>query len=169
MVFLASHVVCSGSSYLQYSLLRILNDYTVEKSAALKLKTQSLEPFLIRCKDTQYISAILNQEKDIDASEFKRMLVQVVGPGSSAPQINLLLDLVRSHGPLSSFACQQLVIVFPSTSHTMHLQIAKLLLNQLETASSVPPHYFITDFRPLRKLLPRHYHRFHYLQMSFFR
>lgn len=144
MVFLASHVVCSESSYLQYSLLRILNDYTVEKSAAVKLKAQSLEPLLIRCKDTQYVSAMLNQEKGIDATEFKRMLVQVVGPGSSAAQITLLLDLVRSHGPLSSFACQQLVIVFPSASHATQLQIAKLLLNQVETAPSVPPHYSIS-------------------------
>jgi hypothetical protein len=139
MVFLASHIVYSGLSYLQYSLLRILNDYTIETAAAMKLKAQSLEPLLIRCKETQYVSAMLSQERGIDGTEFKKMLVQTVGPGSSAAQITLLLDLVRSQGPLSSFACQHLAIVFTSTNQPTQLQIAKLLLNQLETASSVPP------------------------------
>lgn len=132
MVFLASHVVCSGYTSLQYSLLRILNDYAIENSVALKLKAQSLEQLLLQCKDAQYVSSLLSQEKRIDANEFKRLVVQIVGPASSAAQIPLLLDLVRSHGPLSSFACQQLVVVFPSTGQSTQLQIAKLLLSQLE-------------------------------------
>jgi sulfatase maturation enzyme AslB (radical SAM superfamily) len=156
MVFLASHVVCSGYISLQYPLLRILNDYTIENSAALKLKAQSLEQFLIQCKDTLYISTLLSQEKRIDVTEFKRLVVQIVGPSSSAAQITLLLDLVRLHGPLSSFACQQLAIVFPTTGQSTQLQIAKLLLNQLENGPSVFPrlillHKKTNDKRVLRK------------------
>src|SRR5579859_2498065 len=95
MVFLASHVVCSGYTSLQYSLLRILNDYTIENPPALKLKAQSLEQLLIQCKDAQYVSSLLSQEKRINVNEFKRLLVQIVGPASSAAQITLLLDLIR--------------------------------------------------------------------------
>ena len=165
MVFLASHVVCSGYISLQYPLLRILNDYTIENAAALKLKAQSLEQFLIQCKDTQYISTLLSQEKRIDVTEFKRLVVQIVGPSSSAAQITFLLDLVRLHGPLSSFACQQLAIVFPTTGQSTQLQIAKLLLNQLENGPSVlPPPSFLTKkltiFRVLRKLHPPPSRRF---------
>lgn len=169
IVFLASHVVCSGYLSLQYSLLRILNDDTIENSAALKLKAQSLEQLLILCKDAQYVSTLLSQEKQIDANEFKRLVVQIVGPASSAAQIALLLDLVRAHGPLSSFACQQLAVVFSTTGQSTKLQIAKLLLNQLENGPSVLLLLGKTKNRVLRKWLPPPSHRSHFRRISFSR
>ena len=132
MVFLASHVICSGTSSLQYCLLRILNDPSVNNLPAIKLKSQSLEPLLLRAKDTDFLTALLNQEKQIDSAEFKDLVVQIVGPGSSAAQIILLLDLVQILGPLASPACHQLSIVFPATSQPTQIRIAKTLMTRLE-------------------------------------
>src|SRR5271168_2604610 len=115
MVFLASHVVSSGMSHLQFFLLQILNNSSVENEQAIKLKAQSLEPLLERCKDADFVRNLLSQEKQMDSAAFKETLVQIIGPGSSAQQISLLLDLVRTHGPLSIPACQQLSVVFPAT------------------------------------------------------
>lgn len=137
MIFLASHVVCSGMTSLQYSLLRILNDVSIESQQAVKFKAQLLEPLLLRCKDASYISSLLSQEKQVDPTEFNRLLVESVGPGSSTAQVSGLLDLVRVHGPLSVPACQQLSNVFPATGQTTQTQIAKLLVNQLENGPSV--------------------------------
>jgi len=137
MVFLASHVVCSGMSSLQYSLLRILNDSLIERTQAVKLKAQSLEPLLERCKNADFVTALLNQEPKMDATDFKILLVCIISPGSSVSEINLLLDLVRLQGPLSISACQQLSTVFPTVGHATQLQIARLLMNQLEIAPPV--------------------------------
>lgn len=137
MVFLASHVVCSGLSSLQYSLLQLLNDATIENPNSIKLKAQSLQLLLERCKDTASLTALLSQDNQIDPTYFKMLLVEIVGPGSSSSQISILLDLVRSHGPLAICACRQLSIVFPAAGEGTRLQIAKLLVNQLEDASSV--------------------------------
>src|SRR5947199_1366155 len=101
MVFLASHVACSGTSSLQYPLLKILNNSSIESLSALKVKAQSLEPILERCKDPDFAMNLLSQEKQIDSSDFKKMLVKIVGRGSSTAQITVLLDLVRLQGPLS--------------------------------------------------------------------
>src|SRR5947207_1734704 len=137
MIFLASHVVCSGLSSLQYFLLRILDDTSIESSQAVKLKAQSLEPLLERCKEAGFVNHLLNQEKQIDAADLKQLLVEIIGVGSSASQIGLLLDLVKSHGPLSTSACQQLSNTFHTTGQTTQLQIARLLMNQLENGPSV--------------------------------
>lgn len=142
MVFLASHVVCSGITSLQQSLLRILNDPTIESTEAVKLKVQSLEPLLEKCKDAEFVKELLNQDKGMDHADFKKTLVQIVGPGSSSSQIGLLLDLVRTPGPLSISACLQLPVVFPATGQTTQLQIARLLMNQIEIGS--PVHDIIT-------------------------
>ena len=139
MVFLASHAVCSGLSSLQYSLLRLLNDAAIENSNSIKLKAQSLQSLLERCTDTAFLTALLSQDKQIDPTDFKMLLVEIVGPGSSGSQISILLDLVRSHGPLAICSCRHLSIVFPAASKGTRLQIAKLLVNQLENASSVGP------------------------------
>jgi hypothetical protein len=141
MVFLASHVLCSPMSSLQYFLLLILNDGSIENPQAIKLKVQSLEPLLVRCKDASFTTALLNQEKQIDPTDFRKELVQIVGIGANAAQISLLLDLVRGHGPLASCACQQLAVVFPAASHAPQLQIAKLLINQIESGPSVFPQW----------------------------
>src|SRR5271169_5821355 len=122
MVFLASHVVCSGMSSLQYFLLRILNDASIESAQAIKLKVQSLEPLLEQCKDAEFVNNLLNQEKQIDSADLKQLLAEIVGTGSGASQIGLLLDLVKAHGPLSTSACQQLSIIFTATGQTMQLQ-----------------------------------------------
>ena len=132
MVFFASHVVCSGASSLQYCLLRILNYPSISNLPAIKLKAQSLEPLLVRAKDTGFVTAMLNQEKQVDSTEFKDLLVKIVGPGSSAAQINLLLDLVQTLGPLASSACQQLSGIFPATGQTTQIRIAKALMSRLE-------------------------------------
>jgi hypothetical protein len=132
MVFLASHVVSSGMSPLQYFLLQILNNSLIENAQAVKLKAQSLEPLLERCKDADFVRNLLSQEKQMDSAAFKETLVQIVGPGSNAQQIGLLLDLVRTHSPLSIPACQQLSVVFSVTGQATQLQIAKLLMNQVE-------------------------------------
>jgi hypothetical protein len=137
MIFLASHVVCSGMTSLQYFLLRILNDVSIQSQQAIKLKAQLLEPLLLRCKDANYVSSLLSQEKRIDPIEFNRLLVEIVGPGSSTAQVSVLLDLVRAHGPLSAPACQQLLVVFPAIGQATQTQIAKLLMNQLENGLSV--------------------------------
>ena len=136
MVFLASHVVCSRSSPLQYFLLRLLNDTAIDNASAVKLKAQCLQPLLERCNDADFLTTLLNQDKAIDQDDFKMLLVEIVGPGSSASQISLLLDLIGSH-ELARFACQQLSVVFPAASDATQLQIAKLLVNQLEYGSSV--------------------------------
>jgi len=132
MVFLASHVVCSGTSSLQYFLLRILNDPSVNNLPAIKLKAQSLEPLLVRAKDADFVITMINQEKQIDSAEFKDLLVQIVGPGSSAAQIVILLDLVQTLGPLASPSCYQLSIVFPATGQPTQIRIAKTLMSRLE-------------------------------------
>ena len=137
MVFLASHVVCSGMSSLQYFLLRILNDASIESAQAVKVKVQSLESLLERCKDAGFVNSLLNQEKRIDPADLKQLLVEIVGTGSGASQIGLLLDLVKTHGPLSTSACQQLSNVFPAVGQPTQLQIARVLINQLENAPSV--------------------------------
>lgn len=133
MVFLASHVVCSGSAPLQFSLLRILNDYTIESSAAIKLKAQSIAPLLERCKDASYVKALLEQDEQIDSSEFTRNLAAAVGPGASSAQINLLMELINLRGALASAACQQLAILFPTTGTNTQLQIAQQLTILLES------------------------------------
>lgn len=138
MVFLASHVVCSGMSSLQYFLLRILNHSSIESTQAVKLKTQSLEPLLERCKDAGFITSLLNQEKQMNSTDFKKLLVQIVGSGSSISQISVLFDLIRTPGPLSISSCQQLSVVFSTTGQTTQLQITKLLMNQLEIGPPVP-------------------------------
>ena len=137
MVFLASHVVWSGLSSLQYFLLRILNDSSIENSQAVKLKVQSLEPLLERCKEAGFVNGLLNQEGQIDKADLKQLLVETIGAGSSASQIGLLLDIVKSHGPLSTSACQQLSNVFHATGQATQLLIARLLMNQLENGPSV--------------------------------
>ena len=137
MVFLASHVVCSGMSSLQYSLLRILNDPSIESLQAIKLKGQSLEPLLEQCKDPDFVTTLLDQERHIDSDDFKNLLVEIVGPGSSTAQIGILLDLVRIQGPLSISACQQLSYVFVAAGQTTQLQIARLLMTQLDKGSPV--------------------------------
>jgi len=157
MVFLASHVVCSGMSSLQYPLLKILNNSGIESPAAVKLKAQSLEPILEQCKDPDFTANLLNQEKQVDESDFKQMLVEIVGRGSSTSQIAVLLELVRLQGPLSTNACQQLSVVFPSVGESTQLQIAKLLMNQIESGSPVL-HFVncsVANFRLLQKLLPQ--------------
>jgi hypothetical protein len=133
MVFLASHIVCARLSSLQYFLLRILNDPSIESAQAVKLKARSLEPLLERCKDSTFVTALLHQEKQIDPIDFRKLLVEIVGPGSNIGEISLLLDLVGMHGPLSGVGCQQLSTVFPFAGQTMQLQIAKLLMNLLES------------------------------------
>jgi hypothetical protein len=156
LVFLASHVICSGSSSLQYCLLRILNSTSIEALPAVKLKAQSLEALLERCKDSAFVTSLLNQEKQIDSATFKKLLVEIVGPGSSASQISVLFDLVRSHGPLSESACQQLSIVFPTSGQTTQLQIARLLMNQLEIGPSVFYFFDCSNLRVLQRLLHQH-------------
>lgn len=136
MVFLASHVVCSGTCSLQYNLLRILNHLSVNALPAIKLKAQSLEPLLSQSKDSNFLTAILNQDTQIDPAEFKNLLVQIVGPGSSAAQINLLLDFVQTLGPLASPACRQLPIVFTTTAQATQIRIAKMLMTRLENGPS---------------------------------
>ena len=136
MVCLASHVVCSGMSSLQFCLLRILNDPSVNAPAAIKLKAQSLEPLLLRTKDSSFLSAILNQENQIDSAEFKEQLVQIVGPGSSAAQITVLLDLVHTVGSLASAACRQLSLIFSTTGQATQIRIAKTLMTRLENGPS---------------------------------
>lgn len=121
--------------------------------AAVRLKVQALEPLLARCHDASFTAALLNQEKQIDSADFKKELVQIVGIGSSATQISFLLDLVLAHGPLATAACQQLAILFPSTSHATQLHIAKLLTNQLESGPSV---FSIMKFAYLRVWLKWH-------------
>ena len=156
MVFLASHVVCSGMSSLQYFLLRILNDASIENAQAVKLKVQSLEPLLEQCKDAGFVNDLLNQEKQIDSADLKQLLVEIVGTGSGASQISLLLDLVKAHGPLSTSACQQLSNVFPATGQTTQLQIARVLINQLENAPSVFHALTFSNISILRELLHQH-------------
>jgi hypothetical protein len=124
-------------SSLQFFLLRILNDLSVQTSQAVKLRALSLEPLLERCKDNGFVIALLNQEKQIDSGDFKTLLVEIVGSGAGTAQINLLLDLVRVHGPLSIPACQRLSVVFPSSGEKTQLQIARLLVDQIETGPSV--------------------------------
>jgi len=138
MVFLASHVACSGIFSLQYYLLRILTGAFVDNPAAIKLRAQSLETFLEQCNDTEFITELLGQVSTIDPSDFKRELVRIVGSGSGASQITILLDLVRGHGPLAMDACRQLSIVFPATGQATQLSIARLLIIQLDAASPVP-------------------------------
>jgi hypothetical protein len=133
MVFLASHIICSEMVLLKYALLRILNDSTTDNQQAIKLKAQSLEPLLETLRENNYVTDLLKQEKTIvDATDFKRSLVQIVGAGSASSQINNLLHLVRTPGPLSSVACEQLSQVFPSASQSTQLQITKLLMNLIE-------------------------------------
>src|ERR1700738_3666612 len=130
MVFLTSHVVCSGSSTLQFSLLQILNDPSIEAPQAIKLKAQSLQPLLERCMKTEYITPLLAQEPQLDVEEFKRRLVEIVGPGSSTAQINILFELIRCSSTLAPPACQQLSVIFPTTGQNTQLQIAKLLFDR---------------------------------------
>jgi hypothetical protein len=138
MVFLMSHVMCSEMTSLQYPLLRMMNDYTVENSAALKLKAQALGPFLERCNDTAFVTELLAQDAQIEAEGLKRQLVQIVGVGASAGHINILLDLVRSNGPLAAAAMTQLAALFPETVPSMQLQIVTLLMRKVENAPPVP-------------------------------
>jgi hypothetical protein len=115
--------------------------------AAVRLKVSALEPLLARCRDASFTSALLIREKQIDSADFKKELVQIVGIGASATQISFLVDLVLAHGPLATAACQQLAVLFPSTSHATQLHSAKLLINQLESGPSVFP---IMKFANLR-------------------
>ena len=138
MVFLASHVACSGIFSLQYYLLRILNEAFVDNPAAIKLRAQSLETFLEQCNDAEFITELLGQERMINPSDFTGELVRIVGPGSGATQVTILLDLVRAHGPLAMDACRQLSVVFPATGQATQLSIARLLISQLDAASPVP-------------------------------
>src|SRR5208282_6169780 len=61
---------------------------------------------------------------------------QIVGSGSSAAQINLLLDFVQTLGPLASPACRQLSIVFTTTAQATQIRIAKMLMTRLENGPS---------------------------------
>jgi hypothetical protein len=133
MVFLASHAACSGLPSLQYSLLRILNSPYVDSPTAIKLRAQSLETFLEQCKETEFITDLVEQEKQLDSSEMKALLVAIVGPGAGASQIRILLDLVRGQGLLANAACQQLSVVFSGTEQASQLSIARLLIGQLDT------------------------------------
>lgn len=137
MVFLASHVACSAMATIQDPLLRILNSAYVDNPAAIKLRSQSLETFLEQCKDTDFTNELLGQEKKLDSSEFRGLLVGIVGPGSGGSQIAILLDLVRGHGPLAMNACQQLSTVFPVTGQPTQLSIARLLISQLDAGFPV--------------------------------
>ena len=70
-MFLASHVVCSGVSALQFPLLKMLNDSSIDNPSILKTKSQSLEIFLNQCKDVTFVTKLLNQDGQIDQEEFK--------------------------------------------------------------------------------------------------
>jgi len=137
MVFLSSHVVYCGMTSLQYSLLRILNSHSVDMAPAIKLRVQSLQPLLERCKDVAFVRHLLNQEPRLDSEEIKRILVEIIGVGASASQISILLDIVATQGPLSVPACRQLSVIFSAVSAPTQLQIANLLLSQLESKSPV--------------------------------
>jgi len=137
MVFLSSHVVCCGMTSLQYSLLRILNCHLIDSAPAIKLRVQSLQPLLERCKDVACVANLANQEPRLDSEGIKSMLVEIIGVGASASQISLLLDLVATQGPLSVPACRQLSVIFSAAATPTQLQIANLLLSQLESESSV--------------------------------
>jgi hypothetical protein len=139
MVCLASHVVCSATSAVQFFLLRILNDSCIEATQAIKLKAQSLQAFLERCQDLEFVSSLLNKEPQIPVAEFENQIVQIVGPGSGTAQIAILLDFVRSAGPLATAACQQLAVVFSTTGQNTQLQIVKSLFDQLENGPAVCP------------------------------
>jgi len=145
MVFLSSHVVCSGSSALQFPLLQILNE-SIGAPAALKLKSQSLTPLLERCRDGDYIRALLKQDPQIDTAEFTKRLMEIVTPGSSSAQVNILLDLVSLHGPVSAAACQQLAVIFPTAGQSLQLHIAQSLVNQLESGPQVSAFWIICSF-----------------------
>jgi hypothetical protein len=133
MVCLASHVVCSLSNAVQFTLLRILNDPFIEAVPAVKLKAQSLQPLLERFVDIEFATSFF-KDKQIDTREFMKLLVDSIGPGSSTVQVTVLLDLVRASSVIAVPACQQLSVVFPTTGQNTQLQIAKLLFSQLETA-----------------------------------
>jgi hypothetical protein len=132
MVFLASHVICSRMGSLRYLILRLLNDPSIESQQAIKIKAQSLEPFLEKLKENDYVTEILTQGKTNDSKDFKQSLVQIVGPGSSSSQINILLHFVRTPSPLSIVACEQLPHIFDSASESIQLQITKLLISEIE-------------------------------------
>lgn len=136
MVFLASHVACSGMTSLQHPLLRMLNTSYVDNPAAIKLRAQSLETFLDQCKDPEFTNELLAQERMVDVPTLRELLVEIVGLGSGASQISILLDLVRGDGPLAIDACARLSVVFPSTGQSTQLAIARLLIAQLD--SEVP-------------------------------
>jgi hypothetical protein len=133
MVCLASHVVCSFSNTVQFTLLRILNDPSIEAAPAVKLRAQSLQLLLERFVDIDFATSFF-KDKQIDATEFMKLLVESIAPGSSTIQITILLDLVKASSVLAAPACQQLSVVFPTTGQNTQLQIAKLLFSQLETA-----------------------------------
>jgi len=162
MVFLASHVACSGMFSLQYYLLRILTGAFVDNPAAIKLRAQCLETFLEQCNDTEFITELLGQVSMIDPSDFKGELVRIVGSGSGASQITILLDLVRGHGPLAMDACRQLSIVFPATGQATQLSIARLLISQFDAASPVPgPLSFWANLRTSPSALHRRWTQLH--------
>ena len=155
MVFLASHVLCSGMASLQFFLLKILNDLSVEASQAVRLRALSLEPLLARCKDPEFLLSMLNQEKQIDSADFKVLLVEIVGPGSNTSVVNLLIDLVGTHSPLSVPACKRLAVVFSAATEKAQLQIARLLLGILDNGPPVLRFAVCSNARAWPKSLPR--------------
>jgi len=136
LVFLASHVVCSGLSAIQFPLLEILNGF-IETPSAVKLKAQSLAPLLEHCKNAKFIKALSEQEPKIDVEEFKRRLVEIVGSGCNSSQIQILIDLANQNGALSLAACRQLAIVFQAAGQNIQLQIVQSFISQLESGSKV--------------------------------
>jgi hypothetical protein len=145
---------------LQFSLLKILNDLSVDTPEVIRLRSLSLEDFLVQCKDSDFVSLLLNQEKQIDSTEFKALIVEIVGPGSGTSEINLLLDYVRTNGPLSVLACQRLPIIFPTSSEKTQLQIARLLVNQIEGGTPVSSRYISV------LIFNRHCRKWHHLRWT---
>jgi hypothetical protein len=139
MVFLASHVACSGLPALQDPLLRLLISTGVESPGAVKLRAQSLETFLEQCKDSEFVIELLGRERGLDGAAFAGLLVQIVGPGAGASQIGILMDLVRGKGPLAVDACRQLAVVFPATGQATQLSIARTLISQDDAGTPVLP------------------------------
>lgn len=139
MVFLASHVACSGLPALQDPLLRLLISTGVESASAVKLRAQSLETFLEQCKDSEFVTELLGRERGLDGASFAALLAQIVGPGAGGSQVGILMDLVSGKGPLAVDACRQLAVVFPATRQATQLSIARMLISQVDAGTPVPP------------------------------